>query len=148
MTSTRFRFLRQQGRQVAEHALEAHVLRLAGRLNLAGIVVVEHTTRQSRDRDGRVPAFADVDDVAGVLGPRGGVASIGDQDAGDRRHLRHGDDRGDGEKRLTSRASEGRHGGRARRRDADREERRSRGRHEHHLLRALRAEPGDERQAR
>ena len=72
------RMRRDQRRQVAEHALQAHVLRLARRLHLAGVVIVEHAVRQPRHGDRRVPALADVDDV-GLADARRGVAAVADE---------------------------------------------------------------------
>ena len=57
------RVLRHQRRDVPEHALQAHVLRLARRLHLAGVVVVQHAVRRPGHRDRRGDAFADVDDL-------------------------------------------------------------------------------------
>ncbi len=45
------RVLRDERRQVAEHALQTHVLRLARRLHLAGVVIVQHAVRELRDGD-------------------------------------------------------------------------------------------------
>ena len=64
MTSTVFGLLRHQRRQVAEHPLQAHVLRLARRLHLAGVVIV--AARRSAARETATDAFtpfADVDDL-------------------------------------------------------------------------------------
>ena len=83
MTSTCFGLRRDQRRQVAEHPLQAHVLRLARRLDLAGVVIVQHAARQPRHRDRRVPAFADVDDV-GLADPRRRVAAVRDEQRGHR----------------------------------------------------------------
>ena len=46
MTSTLFGLCGIERREVAEHPLQAHVLRLARRLDLAGVVVVQHAVRQ------------------------------------------------------------------------------------------------------
>ena len=86
MTSTEFGMRRQQRRQVAEHALQPHVLRLARRLHLAGVVVVQHAVRELRHRDRRVHPFADVDEVVGVLESRREPAAVRDEQ---RRHGRH-----------------------------------------------------------
>ena len=51
----RLRVRRNQRRQVAEHALQAHVLRLARRLHLAGVVIV--AARRSSSRDTATDAF-------------------------------------------------------------------------------------------
>ena len=74
------RLRRQQRRQVAEHALQPHVLRLARRLHLAGVVVVAHAVGQLRDRDRRVQPFADVDDVR-LPDARRRVAAVRDEQA-------------------------------------------------------------------
>ena len=62
MTSTDRGCRRNQRREVAEHPLQPHVLRLARRLDLAGVVVAEHAVRQPRDRHRRVQPLADVDE--------------------------------------------------------------------------------------
>ena len=46
MTSDLLRLFRHQRRQVAEHPLQAHVLRLARGLHLAGVVIVQHAVGQ------------------------------------------------------------------------------------------------------
>ena len=63
MTRTFLACGRHQRRQVAEHALQPHVLRLARGLHLAGVVVVEDAVRQLARPRPSVPALADVDDV-------------------------------------------------------------------------------------
>ncbi len=51
-------------REVAEHALQAHVLRLARRLHLAGVVVVAHAVAAvASTATEAVDALADVDDL-------------------------------------------------------------------------------------
>ena len=54
----RSRLRRDERREMAEHALQPHVLRLARRLHLAGVVIVAHAARQLRDGHRRVEAFA------------------------------------------------------------------------------------------
>ena len=78
------RILRDQRRQVAEHPLQAHVLRFARRLHLAGVVIVEHAVATARDRHRGVPAFAHVDDLSLADAGRG-VAAVGDEDRRERR---------------------------------------------------------------
>ena len=51
--------------EVAEHALQPHVLRLARRLHLAGVVVVEHAVRQLATPRPTHHPFALVDDLVG-----------------------------------------------------------------------------------
>ena len=63
ITSTFFGVRGHERRQVAEHPLQPHVLRLARRLDLAGVVIVAHAVLALRHGDGGVPALADVDDV-------------------------------------------------------------------------------------
>ena len=75
----RLRLRRHQRREVAEHPLQTHVLRLARRLNLAGVVIVEHAVRQPRHRHRRHHPFALVDDLVGLPGARRRVASVGDR---------------------------------------------------------------------
>ena len=58
-----FGVLGHERREVAEHPLQAHVLRLARRLDLAGVVIVEDAVRHPRDRDRRRHALADVNDL-------------------------------------------------------------------------------------
>ena len=66
---------------MAEHPLQAHVLRLARRLHLAGVVIVQHAVVAPRDRDRRVPALADVDDFR-LAELSGGIAAVRHEDAG------------------------------------------------------------------
>ncbi len=54
---------RHERREMSEHPLEPHVLRLARRLHLARVVVVAHTVAALRHGDRGVPALADVDDL-------------------------------------------------------------------------------------
>ena len=70
-----------------EHALQPHVLRLARRLDLARVVVVQHAAGQSRHGDRRVPALADVDDVDVLVRTGRGVAAVGDEQLRQRRHV-------------------------------------------------------------
>ena len=72
--------VRNQRRHVAEHPLQPHVLRLARRLHLAGVVIVEHAAREARDRDRGVPSFAHIDDV-GLTEPCRRVAAVRHEDA-------------------------------------------------------------------
>ena len=58
ITSTDAGFFGIERRQVPEHPLQAHVLWLARRLHLAGVVIVQDAVRQPRDRHRRVPALA------------------------------------------------------------------------------------------
>jgi hypothetical protein len=83
----RLRVRRHQRREVPEHALQPHVLRLARGLNLAGVVIVADAVRPLRDGDRGVPSLADVDDVR-LTKLRRGIAAIRDQDA---RHRMHAD---------------------------------------------------------
>jgi hypothetical protein len=75
------RLRRNQRRQMTEHALQAHVLRFAGRLHFAGVVIVAHAVGELGHRHRRVDAFADVDDV-GLAEPRRRVAAVGNEQTG------------------------------------------------------------------
>ena len=57
---------RHQRRQMAEHPLQAHVLRLARRLDLARVVVAEAAVRQPRDGHRRVESLARIQHLAGL----------------------------------------------------------------------------------
>ena len=81
----RSRLRRDERREMAEHALQPHVLRLARRLHLSGVVIVQHAIRQARHRDRRVPSFADVD-VLGLAHARRRVAPVRDEHARHRMH--------------------------------------------------------------
>ena len=97
---------RHQRRQVAEHPLQAHVLRLARRLHLAGVVIVQHAARQARHRDRRVQPFADVDDrrPGRAAWPRSGrTRRACPAPAGTLRDQQAGGDRGDA---MSARARE------------------------------------------
>ena len=145
----RLRILRNQRRHVAEHPLQPHVLRLARRLDLAGVVIVEHAVRQARDRHRGVPAFAHVDDL-GFADARGRVAAVGDEHARhrvNRARQQHGAaHRGRQQQRageLEARLLRFGIGGRG----LEHQQRRDGGDDDQHLLRALAAEPDDEQQA-
>ena len=79
----RLRVFRNQGGHVAEHALQPHVLRFARGLDLAGVVIIQHAVRQSRDGDRCVPALANVDDLS-LTQPRRRVTTVGDEHSGNR----------------------------------------------------------------
>ena len=87
ITSTDFGLLGDQRRQVAEHALQAHVLRQAGRLHLAGVVVAEDAVGVARDRRRRVHPLADVEVLLAAVALDGREAPVTDQ------QRRHGLDR-------------------------------------------------------
>ena len=74
------RLRRNERRQVAEHALQPHVLRFARRLHFAGVVIVAHAVGELGHGHRRVDAFADVDDV-GLADARRRVAAVGDEQA-------------------------------------------------------------------
>ena len=70
-----------------EHPLQAHVLRLARRLHLAGVVVVEHAVPELRHGHGRVEALAHEDPLAVVVVARRRETSVAHEE---RRHGDHG----------------------------------------------------------
>ncbi len=76
---------RRQSGEVSQHALEPHVARNVGSLDLAGDVKGEGPVRKARDGHGGIHAFARVDDVA-LADPGGRIAAVRDQ------HFRDGRD--------------------------------------------------------
>ena len=79
------RMLRDERRQVAEHPLQAHVLRLARRLHLARVVIVADAVGQLGHGDRGVQPLADVDDV-GLAHAGRRVAAVRDEQARQRVH--------------------------------------------------------------
>ena len=144
---------RQQRREVAEHPLQPHVLRLARRLHLAGVVIVQHAVRQPRHRDRRHHPFALVDDLVGLAHARRRVAAVGNQQA---RHFVHAADQ---QRADADHHGDQHHAGnlrpeafvlRRRLSATDRLEHQQPGHHaddDEHLLRVLAADPRHEQQA-
>ncbi len=124
-------------RQVAEHPLQPHVLRFAGGLHLARVVIVQHAVGPFGHGHRRVPAFAAVDHV-GLPDLARHVAPVGDEDArhGSHRQRQQGGDRHrDGEPGHGPAVPEGQHQrGQGRQQDEQ-------------LLRALCAEPDGQQEA-
>ena len=143
------RVLRDERRHVAEHPLQPHVLRLARRLDLAGVVIVQHAAREPRHGNRGIPSFAPVDDV-GLADPRHRVSAVRDEQRRNGRHVSrqqrgtHGsrDDR-DGAGELRSRPSVLSRGHRL-----QNQKRREPGDDDENLLGALAAKPRDQDQAR
>ena len=149
-----FRRLRNQRGEMAEHPLQAHVLRLARRLHFSGVVVVHHVA-EPRDGDRRAQPFADVEDVPLLPHPRGRVPAVGDENAWNRRNGSNEEGRNAQRNHEHRRRHPSQHSFPPRRgwRRAElcrREQEQSRhARYDHqHLLRALRSEPIHENEAR
>ena len=129
---------RDERRQVAEHPLQPHVLRLARRLHLAGVVIVAHAVGSLGDRDRGVPSFADVDHL-GLPQLARHVAAVGDEHAG---HRMDGERQQPGDRRPAT----------ANQRIAahvppQQDQAGERGQDDQQLLRALRAQPHHQQQA-
>ena len=77
---------------MAEHALQAHVLRVRRRLRLAGVVIGQRAVRLRRDGDRGRQALADVDDV-GVEAARRQESAERDELGRQRPHRQRGDAR-------------------------------------------------------
>ena len=82
--------LGNERRQMAEHALQAHVLRVRRRLRLAGVVVGQRAVRLRGDGDRRRETLADVNDV-GVEAARRQEAAERDELRRQRLHRERGD---------------------------------------------------------
>ena len=149
MTRALFGILRDQRRQVPEHPLQAHVLRLAGRLDLAGVVVVQHAAARARDCDRRIPAFTHVDDV-GFADARGRVAAVSDEDVGnavDRARQEHRAGHRTGEQQRAGELHPALLGGRLGEGRVEHQQRGDRRNDDHQLLRLFGSEPDREQQA-
>ena len=134
--------LGKQRRQMTEHALQTHVLRVRRRLGLAGVVVRQRAARLLGHGDRRRDAFGDVNDVR-IQTPSGEEPAVGDKlgrqrgDYESGRCERHGDR--DGSRQLARRAAA----------VPDEQHNRCAGaRDDHELLRSLAAEQCDEHERR
>ena len=143
ITSTLRAPLGNERRQMAEHALQAHVLRVRRRLRFAGVVVGQRAVRLRGDGDRRRETLADVDDV--------GVEAARRQEAAERDELRRQRlhrERGDRERYRRGSAGSEAAGAAALARCREQRERRSRAREDHELLRALAADRDDQHERR
>ena len=92
---------------MAEHPLEPHVLRFAGGLHLAGVVIVEHAVIELRDGWRGVHSLADVDELAVIVQARCRETTVGDKQGGNRNNRSTeesgGDERADHPDRAAAR---------------------------------------------
>ncbi len=77
--------VRDECREMSQHALQAHVLRFTRRLHLACVVVVEDARRRARHCHGCGHPFACVDDLV-YADPGGGISAVRHENAWQRRH--------------------------------------------------------------
>ena len=135
--------LGNERRQMAEHALQAHVLRVGRRLRFAGVVVGQRAVRFRGDGDRRRETLADVNDV-GVEAARRQESAEGDELRRQRLHR----ERGDREQCCRGSACKEAAGSAALARCREQCERRSRAREDHELLRPLAADRDDQHECR
>ena len=134
----------QQGRQVAEHPLQTHVLGLTGCFDFSTHMEVPNAAIQFGDGHRRIKAFADIQRIPALVGLRHDGPAEGDQLPGNARYAPRQQSRRSEHRQAPKRHAPPLHANSSPREHAQAPER---GQGDEHALGVLRAQPPHKKQA-